>query len=38
MRGASVVKWLGNQVVAVGGSDGIVDIFSNYQRIMTLLP
>ena len=38
MRGAGVMKCIGGDTMAVGGSDCIIDIFSNSLRIMTLIP
>ena len=38
MRGAGVLRCIGGDTMVVGGSDCIVDIFSNSLRIMTLIP
>ena len=38
MRGAGVLRSIGGDTMVVGGSDCIVDIFSNSLRIMTLIP
>ena len=38
MRGAGVVKGLGGESIAVGGSDNLVDVFVNCSRLVTLIP
>ena len=38
VRGAGTIKLLEKNILAVGGADGIVDIFTDCQRLMTLIP
>ena len=38
MRGTGVLRWLGGNSVAVGGADGVIDIMTNSNRVMTLIP